>query len=87
MPGWALVVAIATLTALSPWLHKRSYVAYTAATTPLIILPTSAGGTIGQRLLLDRLVATLIAAALVVAAYLAARVLMPRRSRDSPRSG
>jgi hypothetical protein len=73
LPGWALVVVIATLAALSPWLRKRSYVAYTAATTPLVMLLTSGGETIGQSLLLDRLVATLIAAALVIAAYLAAR--------------
>jgi hypothetical protein len=73
LPDWALVVVIATLAALSPWLRKRSYVAYTAAMTPLIMLLTSGGEMIGQGLLIDRLVATLVAAALVIAAYLAAR--------------
>jgi hypothetical protein len=87
LPGWALVVIIAGLAAASPWLRKRSYVAYTAATTPLIMLLTSGGETIGQGLLLDRLVATLIAAALVIVAFLAASRLMPRPSPDSPRSG
>lgn len=66
LPGWALVVVITGLGALGPWLRKRSYVAYTAATTPLILLLTSGGLTIGQNLLLDRLIATLIATALVL---------------------
>lgn len=87
LPGWALVVIIAGLAAASPSLRKRSYVAYTAATTPLIMLLTSGGETIGQELLLDRLVATLIAATLVIAAFLTARRLMPPPSPDSPRPG
>lgn len=87
LPGWALVIVIATLAATSPWLRKRSYVAYTAATTPLILLLTSGGGTIGQGLLVDRLVATLIAADLVIIAFLAARRSMPPPSRESPRPG
>lgn len=87
LPGWALVVVIATLAAASPWLRRRSYVAYTATTTPLIMLLTSGGEAIGQGLLLDRLVATLIAAALVIVAFLTARRLMPPPSPDSPRSG
>jgi hypothetical protein len=87
LPGWALVVIIAALAAASPWLRKRSYVAYTAATTPLIMLLTSGGETIGHGLLLDRLMATLIAAALVIAAFLTVRRLMPPPSPDSPRSG
>jgi hypothetical protein len=87
LSGWALVAIIAGLAAASPWLRKRSYVAYTAATTPLIMLLTSGGETIGQGLLLDRLVATLIAAALVIVAFLAASRLMPPPSPDSPRSG
>ncbi len=87
LPGWALVVIIATLAALGPWLRKRSYVAYTAATTPLIMLLTSGGETIGQGLLNDRLVATLIAAGLVILTFLAGRRLMPRPSPDNRRSG
>ena len=87
LPAWTLVVVIASLAAASPWLRKRSYVAYTATTTPLILLLTSGGGTIGQGLLIDRLVATLIAAGLVIAAFLAARRFMPRPSPDSPRPG
>ena len=87
LPGWALVVIIAALAAASPWLRKRSYVAYTATTTPLIMLLTSGGETIGQGLLLDRLAATLIAAALVIVPFLTARRLMPPPSPESPRSG
>ncbi len=81
LPGWALVAVIAWLAALSPWLRKRSYIAYTAATTPLILLLTSGGATIGQGLLIDRLIATLAAAALVIAAYLSAtRLSKPAQS-------
>lgn len=87
LPCWALVTVIATLAAASPWLRKRSYVAYTAATTPLILLLTSGGGTIAQGLLIDRLVATLIAAGLVIIAFLAAQRFTRRPSPDSPRSG
>jgi hypothetical protein len=89
LPGWALVAIIAALAALSPWLRTRSYVAYTAATTPLIMLLTSGGGTIAQGLLIDRLVATLIAAGLVITAFLAGRRfgIMPPPSRDNRRSG
>jgi hypothetical protein len=86
LPGWTLVIVIAALAAASPWLRKRSYVAYTAATTPLILLLTSGGGTIGQELLIDRLIATLIAAGLVIAAFLAARRFMLPPSPDSRRS-
>lgn len=87
LPGWALVIVIAALAAASPWLRKRSYVAYTAAATPLILLLTSGGGTIAQGLLLDRLVATLIAASLVIVAFLAAQRFTPRPSPDNRRSG
>jgi len=87
LPGWALVIVISALAATSPWLRKRSYVAYTAATTPLILLLTSGGGTIPPGLLIDRLVATLIAAGLVIIAFLAARRVTPRPSPDSPRPG
>lgn len=87
LPGWALVIVISALAATSPWLRKRSYVAYTAATTPLILLLTSGGGTIAPGLLIDRLVATLIAAGLVIIAFLAARRVTPRPSPDSPRPG
>jgi len=81
LADWALVVIIATLAALSPWLRKRSYLAYTAATTPLIMLLTSGGATIGQGLLIDRLVATLVAAALVIGTYaLAARFAKQAKS-------
>jgi len=87
LPGWALVAIIATLAALSPWLRNRSYVAYTAATTPLILLLTSGGGTIAQGLLIDRLIATLIAAGLVIVAFLVAQRFTPRPSPDNRRSG
>jgi hypothetical protein len=87
LPGWALVIVVATLAAAGPWLRKRSYVAYTAATTPLILLLTSGGGTIARGLLIDRLVATLIAAGLVIIAFLAAQRFTPRPSPDNRRSG
>jgi uncharacterized membrane protein YccC len=90
LPGWALVAIIATLAALaalSPWLRNRSYVAYTAATTPLIMLLTSGGETIGQGLLIDRLVATLIAAGLVITTFLAASRFMLPPSPDNRRPG
>ena len=87
LPGWALVVVVATLAAASPWLRKRSYVVYTAATTPLILLLTSGGGTIAQGLLIDRLIATLIAAGLVIVAFLVAQRFTPRPSPDNRRSG
>ena len=87
LPGWALVIVIASLAAASPWLRKRSYVAYTAATTPLILLLTSGGGTIAQGLLLDRLVATLIAAGLVIMAFGATRRFTPRPSPDNRHPG
>lgn len=87
LPGWALVIVIASLAAASPWLRKRSYVAYTAATTPLILLLTSGGGTIAQGLLLDRLVATLIAAGLVIMAFVATRRFTPRPSPDNRHPG
>jgi len=87
LPGWALVAIIATLAALSPWLRNRSYVAYTAATTPLTLLLTSGGGTIAQGLLIDRLIATLIAAGLVIVAFLVAQRFTPRPSPDNRRSG
>jgi hypothetical protein len=87
LPGWALVVIIAGLAALSPYLRKRSYVAYTAATTPLIMLLTSGGTALGQGLLLDRLIATLIAAALVIGAFLIAERIRPRPSPESRHRG
>jgi hypothetical protein len=72
LPGWWLLLIVAGLAALSPYLRNRSYVAYTAATTPLIMILTSGGAIIGQGLLLDRLIATLIAAALVIGAFVIA---------------
>lgn len=81
LPDWALVATISSLAALSPWLRARSYFAYTAATTPLVMLLTSGGTTIGQGLLIDRLIATLIAAALVIGAFrVAGRFAKPAKS-------
>ena len=66
--AWGLVIAVAVLGGLRPLLKARSYVAYTAAITPLIVLLMSAARPLGIGVLLDRLVATLLGAALVIGA-------------------
>ena len=73
LPGGTLVAVAGILAALRPWLRRRNYAAYTAASTPLIMLFASGGETIGEGLLLDRLIATLIAGMLVIGSWLAAR--------------
>ena len=85
--GWELALVVAVLASLGPWLRIRSYLAYTASMTPLVILLLSAGGPIDMATLADRLTATLIAAALVIAANLSvARLLGIRgfRAAGSP---
>jgi uncharacterized membrane protein YccC len=69
-PAWTLVAVMGVLAGLRPLLRARNYLAYTAAMTPLIILPLDAGQAPGLGVLIDRLVATLIGAELVIATNL-----------------
>jgi uncharacterized membrane protein YccC len=71
-PICLLVAGIGVLAGLRPLLKARSYVAYTAVMTPLIVLIMGADRPLGAGLLLDRLIATLAGAGLVVAANLLA---------------
>lgn len=66
--SWVLPIAMGFLAGMRPLLRNRSYAAYTAITTPLILAILDGGEAPDIALLLDRLAATLIAAALVLAA-------------------
>jgi len=66
--GWALAAPVAALSGLATWLRPRSYLAYAACMTPLIILLLDAGRPVEASVLVDRLAATVAGAALVVAA-------------------
>jgi hypothetical protein len=66
LPGWALGIAIAALAAGRSWLRERSYLAYTAVTTPLILAILDLGAAPGLDVLADRVVATLAGALLVL---------------------
>jgi len=82
-PIAGVVAGIAVLAALRPLLKARSYLAYTAVMTPLIVLIMGADRPLDAGLLFDRLSATLAGAGLVVAAnVLAGRwVAAPGRGR------
>jgi len=71
-PVWGLVIGIGVLASLRPLLKARSYLAYTAVMTPLIVLIMGANRPLGAGILFDRLIATLIGAGLVIAANLLA---------------
>jgi uncharacterized membrane protein YccC len=76
-PIWGLIAGVGVLAALRPVLKVRNYLAYTAIMTPLIMLLMDASHTVGAGVLLDRLIATFIAAGLVlVANWLATRGLV-----------
>lgn len=62
--------------ALRPLLRARNYLAYTAAMTPLIILILDMGRPSELAVLIDRLIATLVAAGLVIATNLLFRKLL-----------
>ena len=64
---WVLAAAIGALAAARSWLRERSYLAYTAVTTPLILAVLDLGAPPGVELLADRVVATLAGALLVLA--------------------
>lgn len=74
--GLALAVMIGILAGLRPFLRARNYLAYSVVMTPLVILILDAGRPPEGRLLVDRLIATLIGACLVMVANLAAIRLM-----------
>ncbi len=69
-PAWVLVTGVGLLGAARPYLRSRSYLAYSAVMTPLIVVIMDAGQPVGPGILVDRLVATLIGAGLVIAANL-----------------
>lgn len=87
LPFWVLVVAIGLLAGLRPWLRERSYLAYSACTTPLIIMLMELGAPPESGLLSDRLVATLAGAAIVIALNFAAAPLMEQQETTAPKSG
>jgi hypothetical protein len=66
--AWGLVAGIGVLGGLRPVLKPRSYLAYTAIMTPLILLIMDANQPVGAGVLLDRLIATGAAAGLVIIA-------------------
>lgn len=63
-----LALLASALAGLAPWLRARSYLAYTAGMTPLVILLLNAGRPIAADVLVERVVATLLGAGLVIAA-------------------
>jgi hypothetical protein len=67
VPGWALAIGIGALAGARSWLRQRSYLFYTAVTTPLILAILDLGAPPGLDLLADRVVATLAGALLVLA--------------------
>ncbi len=66
LAGWALASLIAVAFGCGAWLRPRNYLAYTASTTPLIILLVDAGRPVEMGVLVDRLLATMIGAGLVI---------------------
>ena len=75
-PAWAVVVAVGVLAGLRPLLRARNFLAYTAVMTPLIILLLDMGRPPELAVLIDRLVATLVAAGLVIATNLLFKKLL-----------
>lgn len=70
LPSLALVVAIGLLASARRLLKAKSYLAYSAVMTPLILLIMDAGRPVESGLLIDRQVATLTGIVLVVATNL-----------------
>ena len=83
-PSWLLALGIGLLAGVRPLLRARNYLLYSAFMTPLIVLILSAGRPLESGVLIDRLVATLIAAALVVAANLVAKAALARVGSPPP---
>lgn len=65
---WAMAILICLLAAVAPYARARSYLFYAAVSTPAILLVMDFEHPIERSLLIDRLVATLLAAAIVIAA-------------------
>ncbi len=82
-PAWALVVGVGLFGAARTLLRVRNYLAYTAAMTPLIIVILDAGGPVETGILVDRVIATLVAAALVIGVNLAVGWLVNRAGRSA----
>jgi hypothetical protein len=88
LPEWLAIICFVAIAGAMPWLRRRSYLLYSAAMTPLIMLVMSAGHPVTGDVLVDRLVATLVAAVLVLTAgWVIEPSLRPRPSPGNPRSG
>lgn len=82
-PVIALLVCV--LAAIAPFARDRSYLAWSALATPLILLAMDLGKPVEPALLVDRLVATAIGSAIVLAANLAfGRLLRAARPAERP---
>lgn len=66
-----LAVVVCALAAVVPLMRLRNYLAYSALAAPVILLVVDFGRPVEAALLIDRLVATLVAGAIVVALNLA----------------
>lgn len=77
----ATVVAIAALASAMPVLRARSYLLYSAAMTPLILLVLDFGRPRAEGLLLDRLIATLAGSAIVLLVNLAMDRVLARAAQ------
>jgi type IV secretory pathway VirB3-like protein len=67
-PAWSLALGIGLLAGVRPLLRARNYLIYSAVMTPLIVLILSGGRPLESGVLIDRLIATLVAAALAILA-------------------
>ncbi len=76
LPIWGLVIGAGSLAGARPWLKARNYLPYAVAMTPLIIVVMYAGRSGGDNILVDRLVATLVAVGLVIGTNALARRLL-----------
>lgn len=82
----ATVVAIAALASAIPVLRARSYLLYSAAMTPMILLVLDFGQPRTDGLLLDRLIATLAGSAIVLIVNLAMDWMLVREGRQTARA-
>ncbi|WP_375380158.1 FUSC family protein [uncultured Sphingomonas sp.] len=79
----ATVIVIAALAAAMPVLRAKSYLLYSAAMTPLILLVIDFGQPRNDALLLDRFIATLVGSAIVLLVNVAMDVIPTRKARPS----
>ncbi|WP_282937356.1 FUSC family protein [Paenibacillus sp. RC67] len=80
LPVWVVIVIIGLLAALRPLLKVRNYLLYSATMTPLIFLLMGAGQTIEFKVLIDRVMATLIGACLVILVNLLFNRVIPKQA-------